>query len=108
VTIPDISVTELEQWFKEKKQFLLLDIREPEERHIVEFPQTTHRITMGDLQRDFPTLPDQMSLVVYCRSGIRSVYVTRFFLDEGYEMALNLKGGILEYIKIFKKDWPVY
>lgn len=108
MTIPDMSVTELEHWFKDNKSFILLDIREPEERKIVEFPQTTHRITMGHLQRDFSTLPDQTPLIIYCRSGIRSVYATRFFLDEGYEMAINLKGGILEYIKVFKKDWQVY
>lgn len=106
--IAEIDVLELEKWFKEGKPFSLLDIRGPEEQAIVEFPQTTHRITMGNLTHGLSSLPEDLPLVIYCRSGIRSLYATRFFQDEGFENAYNLKGGILEYIQVFKKNWPVY
>ncbi|PIE90421.1 MAG: sulfurtransferase [Acidobacteria bacterium] len=105
---PEITVADLEQWIKEKRAFLLVDVREPEEYAICRFPQTTHEIPMGRLQREGFELPEEHDIVVYCRSGKRSMYATLFLHSEGYQRVYNLKGGILEYIAQFKKDWTVY
>jgi len=108
MNIPDITVEQLEHWFQDNSKFALLDIREPYEHKIVQFERTTHQITMGNLARDIHTLPEETPIVIYCRSGVRSIYATKLFLEEGFDMALNLKGGILEYIRFHKKDWPTY
>ena len=106
--IPSITVEKLEDWFQEKRDIVFLDVREPREHEICRFEQTTHAIPVGELPKRFQDLPKRKPIVVCCRSGVRSLYATRFLIEEGYDETYNLKGGILEYIRHFKKDWRTY
>jgi len=106
--IPEITVETLQDWIEKGEPFALLDVREPHELDICKFPQMTHHITMGNLQNRFTDLPEDKPLVVVCRSGVRSLYAVRFLQEESYEKALNLKGGILEYIRTFRTGWTMY
>lgn len=38
-------------------------------------------------------------VLIYCRSGKRSMAVSNFLIQNGYERVFNVEGGILAYQK---------
>jgi adenylyltransferase/sulfurtransferase len=45
---------------------------------------------------------------VHCRSGARSAKAVAFLLKNGYPKAVNLRGGILEWIDRVDPSMPKY
>ena len=75
---------------------LLVDVRESFERAIADLPDSGQRhIPMAEIGQRFHELPREAEIVVYCRSGARSASVVSFLHAQGFEGALNLRGGIL-------------
>ena len=75
----------------------LIDVREQDEwdaGHIdgaVFHPLS--RIQTGEM----PDIPNDKDVVIYCRSGARSLYVTQILRDQGYRNVVNMAGGILAW-----------
>lgn len=93
-----LSVAEYVQWNKQKKPFNLLDVRGPGERlggHL-----GGHAIPMEKLAQAWNSLPQDLPLVVYCRSGCRSANAIEQLRAFGYQGELyNLEKGILGVLK---------
>ena len=106
--VPELDVLELRRWVDEGRRFQLLDVREPYEWQICNLEaQGARLVPMTEL----PTLVEEMDpsepLVVYCRSGVRSLYVVDALRQAGFE-ALNLKGGILAWAEEIDDSMPRY
>ncbi|WP_422090577.1 molybdopterin-synthase adenylyltransferase MoeB [Tenacibaculum ovolyticum] len=75
-------------------KYNLLDVRENWEReqnHI-----NGQHIPLGELQQRFKELKTDKTLVVYCKSGVRSKRAIAFLEDENLGMSfVNLKGGLM-------------
>ena len=93
----DITVEELKARLDRGDDLCLLDVREPYETAICNIPDST-LVPMAELPRRLSELDRRRDLVVYCRSGHRSLHAVAFLRRQGYERAVNLKGGILEWI----------
>ena len=61
---------------------------------------------------DFPErvaeLDREATWVVYCRSGVRSGRAVAFLRQQGYAQAVNLRGGILQWIDRIDPSQPRY
>lgn len=91
--IQQISYTTLQKWEKEERDFVLLDVREAEERaqrHI-----GGRHIPLPELMQRRAELPATTHLVCYCRKGIRSQIALqrlRSYLPD--TQLFNLQGGL--------------
>lgn len=94
--VPEIEPTELKARMDAGDAPVLLDVREPYEKDIADLPEVGQlRIPLGDVAARFGELSRDDELVVYCRSGGRSGSVVQFLQAQGFEKAINLRGGVL-------------
>jgi len=96
-------------WFQMKPEVLLqkldlgeeifvLDVRRPDEfaaGHV----EGAVNIPVHDLAKHIDQLPDDPDtlIVVYCRSGVRSMFATSALLVLGYNKVYNMPGGFLAW-----------
>lgn len=80
----------------EDEAAVLLDIREPKEWAQGRIPGAVH-IPMGEVARRAGELDPTIPIVVYCKSGQRSLYSTDELLDLGFRDVASLAGGILAW-----------
>ncbi|MDK9699487.1 MAG: rhodanese-like domain-containing protein [bacterium] len=95
-SVPEIDAVILHGKMKEEKPPRLLDVRETEEHEEGVIPGAI-LIPMGQLGDKLKQVaPDEMEeIVVYCRSGNRSLYSTEQLRHAGYTNVASLQGGIL-------------
>lgn len=91
-----ISVKELKLRQDENQNFVLLDVREGFERDICKLTPDTH-IPMNEIQSRHTELPRDKDILVYCRSGGRSMNVCGFLESQGFVNVYNVSGGILAW-----------
>jgi len=103
----DITVEQLKARLDAGEAVRLLDVREPHETFICNLPNST-LIPMREIPRRLAELDRDSDLVVYCRSGVRSGQVVGYLRRQGYQRALNLRGGILEWIDKVDSTQPKY
>ena len=103
----NITVEELKARLDRGDDVYLLDVREPHETSICNLP-ASHLMPMGEIPRRLGELDRDRDVVVYCRSGHRSLHAVAFLRHHGFHRAVNLKGGILEWIDKFDPSQPKY
>lgn len=93
----EITPLELKTLLEAGSDVVILDIREPHELAISRLGNHAH-IPMGQLVERADELQPfkERKIVVYCRSGQRSLQCADFLRAKGYN-ALNLTGGILAW-----------
>jgi adenylyltransferase/sulfurtransferase len=87
---------ELKERLDRRDPLLLVDVREPFERSIVDLPDYGQRaIPVKEIPFAGPDLDPEVEMVLYCRSGPRSAWATERLMEMGFHRVLNLKGGIM-------------
>jgi len=82
---------------KDKKgEFLLLDVRQPEEYEAGHIPGAIF-IPLGELEARQEELARDKKIITYCRSGRRSMAAAIALCDLGFEDVHHLEGGILNW-----------
>lgn len=89
----EIGPIELKQRLARGDRLKILDVREPEEIAIAEFPGALH-VPMGDVPSRLTELDPDAEWVVVCHHGIRSAQVAIYLARMGFERVWNLSGGI--------------
>jgi rhodanese-related sulfurtransferase len=89
----EISVDELQRRHTANEDFLLLDVREPDEIATAAIPWAT-TIPMGEVPQRLDDLPKDKPIAVLCHGGGRSARVTAFLNQNGFPNAVNVAGGI--------------
>ena len=72
---------------------LLLDVREPAELAICQLPAAQH-IPMRQIPASIDLLPRDRDILVLCHHGGRSLRVTHFLRQNGFDRVSNIIGGI--------------
>ncbi len=72
---------------------LLLDVREAAEVAICRVPESRH-IPMGQIPGNLDQLPRDRDILVLCHHGSRSLRVTFFLRQHGFDRVANVAGGI--------------
>jgi rhodanese-related sulfurtransferase len=91
----NIKPEELQGRLEGGSNFLLLDVRTPEENK-TDSIANSHLIPLQQLSDRLNELPRDQEIVVYCRVGNRSAYACSFLASRGYNVK-NLEGGIVRW-----------
>jgi rhodanese-related sulfurtransferase len=91
-----------------KDPFTLLDVREPWEFETACIAGAT-LIPMGDVpSRAHQELDPEAHIVVYCHHGVRSMSVTAWLRQQGFEKAQSMAGGIDAWSRTVDGKVPMY
>jgi len=86
----------------------VLDVREPWEFEVAKITGSTH-IPMGDVPARFnQELDPEDHIVVVCHHGVRSMNVTAWLRQQGFENVQSLQGGIDRWARQIDPSVPVY
>jgi rhodanese-related sulfurtransferase len=88
----NIGPEELNDKIKTNENFLLLDVRTPQE-NAAQAIRGSHLIPLQELNRRIDELPKNKEIVVYCQVGNRSAFACSYLSRLGYKVK-NLEGGI--------------
>jgi rhodanese-related sulfurtransferase len=92
----EISARELKELLDSSKKdaFVLLDVREPWEQAEARI-EGSILMPMADIpSRAHQELDPESHIVAVCHHGVRSMSVTAWLRDQGFERAQSLRGGI--------------
>ena len=81
----NISSNELKELIKNNENILLIDVRSEDE---------FEEINIDELQDH-----NDKDIVIYCRSGHRSITACNLLAMEGFNKLYNLERGIIDYLK---------
>lgn len=103
-TAPSVSPEIFRRWYRDKKEMIILDVRNDYEVAAGHFANALDL----NLQtfREFPEALDQLSenikskpIVTYCTGGIRCEKASALMLEKGFQEVYQLDGGILNYLE---------
>jgi molybdopterin/thiamine biosynthesis adenylyltransferase/rhodanese-related sulfurtransferase/molybdopterin converting factor small subunit len=106
-TVPEIIPEEVKAKLDRGDDFVILDVREPHEVQICRIEGAVV-IPLGQLPGRVQELDRNRELVVHCRSGARSAQAVTLLQRQGFDKAVNLKGGILAWIDKVDPSQPKY
>ena len=87
----------------------LLDVRGAMEAEIASLPNTNSRIELMSLMNSLGELPTEQDIVIYCRTGVRSMTAAKAIKNAGFKQAiLNLTGGIHAWSDLVDSSVPKY
>lgn len=103
----EIDVLKLKALRDSGEAHVLLDVREPDELAICHIDGSVD-IPMQQVPARLRELPKDSAIVVMCHHGGRSRMVTNFLRQQGYDKAVNLRGGIDAWAQIVDPDTARY
>jgi rhodanese-related sulfurtransferase len=92
----EIDAEQLRLWKNEGLDYVLLDVRQPEELKSAAVPGAIN-VPMREVQQRVREIPRGKPIVVMCHYGERSSRIARFLLTDGFSEVYNLDGGIDAY-----------
>jgi hypothetical protein len=97
--ITEISPQDLKKLLDGKQSFTLIDVREKEELSSGKIPKAVH-LSKGVIERDIENIvtSNNMPIILYCRSGFRSVLVADTLQKMGFTNVLSLSNGYQGWI----------
>jgi sulfur-carrier protein adenylyltransferase/sulfurtransferase len=108
-----ISVATLEQMLKEReageRDFVLVDVREPNEYEINRIPGSV-LIPKGEFLNGnaLGQLPSDKQVVMQCKSGVRSAETLAIVKGAGYADAVHVGGGVVAWVSQIDPSQPAY
>jgi len=104
----EITTDELNKLKQTGGDVTLLDVREPWEYDAARIAGSKH-IPMGDVPSRFhQELDPEDHIVVVCHHGVRSMNVTAWLRQQGFEKVQSLRGGIDRWSREIDPSVPVY
>jgi len=102
MTAPYVEPQELRRWLEERKDIVLVDVRNNYEIKMGSFEKAINPLTRHF--REFPSILEERfgalkdkTIVTYCTGGIRCEKATALMLKRGFKNVFQLHGGALNY-----------
>lgn len=108
-----ISVRQLRDLLAERERgdrdFVLIDVREPNENEIVDIPGG-ELIPKGEFINGnaLVGLPQDRQIVLYCKVGGRSAEVLALVKAAGFSDAIHVGGGVVAWVEQIEPEKPIY
>ena len=108
-----ISVVQLEHMLKERaegtRDFVLIDVREPNEYEINQIPGAI-LIPKGEFLNGnaLEQLPSDRQIVMHCKTGVRSAETLAIVKGAGYSDAVHVGGGVSAWVNQVDPSQPSY
>lgn len=106
MTIPEISVQELQALREASADFLLLDVRNQDEYAICNLGG--YLLPFSELQTRWNELDPEQHIIIHCHAGGRSRRATEFLISKGFKRVQNLRGGITAWAHEIDPKMPKY
>ena len=103
----EITPVDLKAKIDRGDDFVLVDVREPEEYAICRIPGSK-LVPLRTVAERLHELSSADEIVVHCRSGVRSGQAVEFMKQAGYRKVKNLVGGILRWSDDVDPTVPKY
>jgi rhodanese-related sulfurtransferase len=103
----EITPQELQERRQRQEQLVLIDVREVWERQTASIEPSDH-IPMNDIPARLQELDPERHIVVYCHHGARSLSVTGWLRQQGFERVQSMAGGIDRWSKQIDPAVPRY
>ncbi len=105
--VNEIGPKEVKAMIDERKDFILIDVREPHEFQIGRIP-TSNLIPLGDLPKRLAELDPNAQYVLHCKMGGRSAKGCDVLRAAGFKRVLNMTGGITAWSEQVDPSVPKY
>jgi|SRR5579862_5038283 len=104
----EITVEQVKDMLDTQRSFTLLDVREPWEFEAAKIGGAK-LMPMGEVpsRADLELDPEE-HIVVVCHHGVRSMNVTAWLRQQGFEKAQSMRGGIDAWSRRVDATVPVY
>jgi len=104
-----VSPTELRELLDSGRSIALIDVREPVEWQINRIAGA-QLIPMSELESGagLAALPQDRTVVLYCKTGVRSAEALAAVKKAGFADALHLQGGIVAWARQLEPDMAMY
>ncbi|MGZ4601043.1 MAG: molybdopterin-synthase adenylyltransferase MoeB [Oryzihumus sp.] len=111
-SLPGISARDLAAMLDKRaggEEFVLVDVRGPEERAIASIPGA-EAIHLDEFRSGAAVsrLPFDRTVVIHCKSGVRSAEAARILREAGHGDVRNLEGGVLAWVRDVDPTQPEY
>ncbi|WP_310962386.1 adenylyltransferase/sulfurtransferase MoeZ [Nocardioides terrisoli] len=111
-----ISVVTLEHMLKEREEgardFVLVDVREPNEFEINRIPGSVlipkGEFLNGNALAQLPAVDSGTQVVLHCKSGVRSAEALAVVKGAGYDDAVHVGGGVVAWVNQIDPSQPSY
>lgn len=111
-----ISVVQLEHMLKEREEgtrdFVLIDVREPNEYEINQIPGSVlipkGEFLNGNALAQLPSVDSGTQVVLHCKSGVRSAEALAVVQGAGYDDAVHVGGGVVAWVNQIDPSQPSY
>ncbi|TIC81267.1 adenylyltransferase/sulfurtransferase MoeZ [Nocardioides sp. GY 10113] len=111
-----ISVATLEGMLKEREEgtrdFVLIDVREPNEYEINQIPGSVlipkGEFLNGNALAQLPSVDSGTQVVLHCKSGVRSAECLAVIKGAGYDDAIHVGGGVVAWVNQIDPSQPAY
>ena len=111
-----ISVVQLEHMLKEREEgtrdFVLVDVREPNEYEINKIPGSVlipkGEFLNGNALEQLPSVDSGTQVVLHCKSGVRSAEALAVIKGAGYDDAVHVGGGVVAWVNQIDPSQPSY
>jgi sulfur-carrier protein adenylyltransferase/sulfurtransferase len=105
--VREISVSELKKKIESKQDFLLIDVRNPDEYEYCNIDGEL--IPMGEIPERYSEIPKDKEVIVHCHHGGRSKKVIAWLQDNfDYNNLYNLTGGIHSWSEEIDSNVAIY
>ncbi len=85
----------------------LLDVRRPDEVKICKLSGARH-IPLDQLPQEYPVLPKDEVILIYCHHGARSLRAAEFLRAQGFKQVFSIQGGIHTWSQQLDPSIPQY
>jgi rhodanese-related sulfurtransferase len=104
----EITPEEVKTKLDQNEEVTLLDVREPWECETARIAEAK-LVPMGDVpSRAHQELDPEDHIVVICHHGVRSMSVTAWLRQQGFEKAQSMRGGIDAWSRRVDGNVPTY
>lgn len=102
----EVTVQELQSMIDQKKDFQLIDVREPFEYEVSNLNGLN--IPLNGILLEADKVAKDIPVIIQCRSGKRSAQAVMLLEQQGYTNLSNLQGGILAWKEEIDPEMDVY
>lgn len=96
----NLTIAEAEKLMNSKTNLQIVDVRTPHEFDSVAIVNAINiDVRNQNFQNNIATLSKETPILVYCRSGKRSLTAMNIMLTLGFKEVYNMQGGINAYSK---------
>lgn len=103
--VPTLTVQELHEKRQKGEDHFLLDVREPDEYESARIEGST-LIPLGEVAARSSEIPRDRTVLVHCRSGMRSAKAVAALQEQGFTDIWNVAGGILAWSREIDPSVP--